>query len=145
MSHSSIKEEHGGWHKHSSVSTGCRTASLFQLNTWIPQTILCRGHFDLEEDRHSMAFLLSWSKPTGLHSLGLLEGESVSGQPKHNWQTERKHQKRNQENSKWHVRQSDEQFHCHSGGRHPEASSWIWKIFSANTICTIAPYHVKKI
>lgn len=34
------------------------------------------------------------------------EGESVSGQPKHYWQTEGKHQEENQEISEWHIGES---------------------------------------
>ena len=49
------------------------------------QVVLSRELIDLEEDRHSMAPLLPGSEPAGLLSLGLPEGKSVSGQPKHNY------------------------------------------------------------
>lgn len=61
-----------------------------------------------------------------------------------NWQTERKRQERNQENSEWHVGKSREQFQCQYG------SAWsnIWSInnlLTNKTLRYIPPLLKKKI
>lgn len=64
--------------------------------------ILSRWQINLDEEWQRMTFLFPWSEPIKIFSLWLPEGEYI----KHNWQTERKYQEENQENSEWHAGES---------------------------------------